>query len=169
MLFEGGGEKDMTVRTRVMTEGLLLFLIGVGGIAEGYRLVVFKDPQTLYDVLGPGYYIVVVSLAMVATAIAHLAIHLKDPETTAGKVDKKERMRLFYMIGSLVLYLILLNFLGYFLSTFIFFLLEFWLLGFKWKTNIILTFVVTIIYYLVFIEYCSMVFPRGIVESLLGR
>ncbi len=159
----------MTMRTRVMTEGMLLFLIGAGGLAEGYRLVVFKDPQTLYDVLGPGYYIVVISLAMVATAIAHFAGHLKDPEMTAGKVGRNERMRLFYMIGSLVLYLILLSFLGYFLSTFIFFLLEFWLLGFRWRTNIILTLTVTVIYYLVFIEYCSMVFPRGIVESLLGR
>jgi len=152
-----------------MTEGMILFLMGAGGVAEGYRLIVYKDPQTLYDVLGPGYYVLAISLLLVVTAITHLAGHLKDAEITAEKVSGKERKRLLYMIGTLILYLILLTFFGYFASTIVFFLAEFWLVGIRWRTNIILTIFVTIIYHLVFIEYCNMVFPRGPIEILLGK
>lgn len=154
----------MAVKRRVWIEGLLLIAISIVSLIESLRLIIYKDPQTLYDVLGPGYYLLALSLGLMITGIFYLIVHLiKLPRMEKKEETSKEmRFRLFGSFTALGLYLILINFFGYLVSTFIFFVLEFWIIGIKsWLFNIILSIIVSVAYWIVFVKYCSMVFPRG--------
>ncbi len=148
-----------------LVEGIIVLFLGGVALVESLHLISEKDPTTVYDVVGPGYYILFLSLLLLAAGVAHLAAHLKKKSSLVEKVatDKELRMKMFGMVGMLGLYLVLISVFGYLISTVVFFIAEFKLAGVKsWLTNILLTIAVTACYYFVFIEYCSMVFPRGI-------
>jgi hypothetical protein len=66
------------------------------------------------------------------------------------------------MIGAFAAYAYLIDLIGYSAPTALFLLTAFRLLDVRsWKTNFALTALVTILYYVVFIHYCEMAFPRG--------
>jgi hypothetical protein len=157
------------MRKNELFEGIVLLVIGLVGIIEGVRLVIYKDPNTLYDPIGPGYYVAFSSLFLIVTAFSYIIIHRNAISLEKKLVTKEQRVRLFSSIGVIALYLFLIHTVGYLLSTILFLITQFWISGVKsWKVNIIISIVVTACYYLVFIKYCSMVFPRGIFDNLIG-
>lgn len=152
------------MRRRVLIEGVLLLAIGLMGVVEGLRLTFHKDPNVLYDLLGPGLYVFAISLCLMATGVVHLSINY-------GKVFSMEKMvgdremstRLISTILVYVAYTFLISLVGYLIATLIFFILEFRIAGVKsWKTNAVLTVIVSAINYIVFVQYCNVAFPRGI-------
>ncbi len=152
------------MKRRVWMEGLVLIVISIVSLIESLRLIIYKDPQTLYDVLGPGYFLLAISLGLMVTGIAYITLHLikLPPSIEKEEVSREMRFRLWGSFTAMGLYVILINFLGYLVSTFIFFVLEFWILGIKsWLFNIILSIICSVAYWFVFVKYCSMVFPRG--------
>lgn len=152
------------MRRRVFIEGVLLLAIGLVGMAEGLRLTFYKDPSVLYDLLGPGLYVFVVSLGLMATGIVYLSINygkVLSVEKVVG--DREMRIRLISTILVYVAYTFLINIVGYLVATLTFFILEFRIAGVKsWKTNAVLTVIVSAINYIVFVQYCNVAFPRGI-------
>jgi putative tricarboxylic transport membrane protein len=154
----------MTLKKTVLIEGIFLLVISFVGVGESIRLISDIDPHTVYDALGPGYYILFLSLALTATGALHLIVNYgKGVATEKVVVDKAMRMKTIYMVLTMALYILLIDIVGYFFSTPLFFLMEFRLAGVtSWRRNIILTVIVSAVYYFVFVEYCDMVFPRGI-------
>ncbi|TRZ53336.1 tripartite tricarboxylate transporter TctB family protein [bacterium] len=152
------------MRKRVLIEGILLLVISFVGLVEAIHLVSDRDTYTLYDVMGPGYYILFLSLALMVTGTFHIVVNYRKDITEAKvAVDMGLRKRMLGMILVLALYALVIQFFGYLISTILFFLLEFRIAGTKsWRTNIIITVIITSIYYLVFIKYFQMGFPRGI-------
>jgi putative tricarboxylic transport membrane protein len=149
----------------VLIEGLLLLVIGLVSMVEGLRLIIYKNPEILYDVLGPGFYVLGISILLMVTGIVYLFINYRKVPSMgkALETNKKMRIRMMNMIVVFAIYIFLIDIIGYLVATIIFFLLEFRLVGFKsWVHNVILTLIVTIVYYIVFIHYCSLTFPRGI-------
>ncbi len=152
------------MKRRVWIEGFILIGISIVSLIESLRLIIYKDPLTLYDLLGPGYYLLAISLGTMAAGIAYIITHLiESPKSIEKKEASKEmRFRLWGSFAALGLYLILSSFLGYLVSTSIFFVLEFWVIGIKsWFFNIILSIICSLAYWFVFAKYCSMVFPKG--------
>jgi hypothetical protein len=133
-------------------------------MGEGLRLILSKDPYVLYDPLGPGFYILVLSLGLMAVSVVHfVANHRKFPVKGRVAASKEMRGQLFSSIGILALYILLVYFVGYPVATLTFFFLELKVSGIKsWRNNIILTLILTIIYYVIFVKVCGMVFPKGI-------
>jgi len=154
----------MTLKRTVLIEGIFLLVVSFVGVGESIRLISDIDPHTVYDALGPGYYILFLSLALTAAGTAHLIVHYgKGVAAEKVVVDKAMRMKMIYMVLAMALYLLLIDIIGYLIATPLFFLMEFRLAGItSWRRNIILTAIVSALYYFVFVEYCSMVFPRGI-------
>jgi hypothetical protein len=152
------------MRRTILIEGILLLVLSFVSMAEGLRLTLFKDPHTFYDMLGPGLYIFVVGIGLTATGLVHLLVNYKKaPGAEKVAVNREMRIRMIGMILVLAIYIFLIDIFGYLVSTTIFFLIELRIVGIKsWKTNIILTIVLTGVYYIVFVEYCNMLFPRGI-------
>jgi hypothetical protein len=157
-------EMAMTMKRTVLIEGILLLVFSFVGLGEAIRLISDIDPHTVYDALGPGYYILILSLALMATGAAHLIFNYgKGVAAEKVVVDKAMRMKTIYMVLAMALYILLVDIVGYLISTPLFFLMEFRLAGVtSWRRNIILTVIVSAVYYFVFVEYCDMVFPRGI-------
>jgi putative tricarboxylic transport membrane protein len=152
------------IKNRVFIEGFLLLVLSFVALGEALHLIWEKDPQKVYDVLGPGHFILVLSLALMAIGASHLIVNLrKGIVVPRVEVNKEMRNRMIGMALALALYTLVIDFLGYLISTVLFFLLEFRIVGIKsWRSNIMITIVLTAVYYIVFIKYCEMVFPRGI-------
>jgi putative tricarboxylic transport membrane protein len=131
---------------------------------EGLRLIIYKDPYVLYDPLGPGVYILVLSLGLLVTGIVHfISNYRKLPGGRKVAASKGMRVQLFSSIGILALYILLVSFVGYLVATLTFFFLELRVAGVRsWRTNIILTLVLSVVYYVIFVKFCDMVFPEGI-------
>jgi hypothetical protein len=153
------------MKKAVLIEGAILIALSLWAMTEGFRLVVDKDPNALYDVLGPGYYIFVLSVVLLTTGIAHLVVAREKVAAPPAPVTREMRVRLFGAIGAIVVYLLLISIIGYPLATVVFFLIQFRIVGItSWKLNLALTLAISTCYYFVFQEYCGMVFPRGIFQ-----
>jgi hypothetical protein len=155
------------MRIAVLAEGALLVVVSLMGIVEGLRLVIYKDPFTLYDPLGPGLYIVAIGIGLMAIGAVHLLVHSKKlPTMERVLVDRKLRIRMISTVGVCAIYIFLISITGYLLATILFFFLEFRVQGIKsWPFVIVLSLVLSALYYFIFVHYCSMVFPRGIFFS----
>lgn len=152
------------MKRTVLIEGMLLLMVSVVGLAEGLRLVILKDPYTLYDPLGPGFYAIAISIGLMALGMIHLLVNYrKPPETERVPVDKKMKIRLMSTVAAYVLYIVLISTVGYLLATLLFFFMEFRIERIKpWPLVVVLSSVLAGLYYLVFVHFCNMVFPRGI-------
>jgi hypothetical protein len=158
-------KKERAMKNTVLIEGILLLMIGLTGMAEGLRLFIYRDPYTLYDPLGPGLYAIFISIGLITLGVVHLLAHYRRPPVMEMvPVDKKMKIRLMSTIVACVIYIFLISIVGYLLATILFFFLEFRIERIKsWPLVIVLSLVLSGFYYLVFVQYCNMVFPRGIV------
>lgn len=152
------------MKTRILIEAITLLVIGILSIIEGSRLTTQKNPQILYDVLGPGLYVVALGFFLMVTGIVHFFLdYRKTPGIKKVSVSKEMRNRLISMIVVYAIYTYLVGVIGYLVSTIIFFLLEFRIVGVKsWITNVIISLVAAAISYIVFVLYCNVAFPKGI-------
>ncbi len=161
---DGEGPRRVVTRS-VIVEFLLLLVISLIAIGEGLRLVIYKDPYTLYDPLGPGLYAFAVGLGLLIVAVAYILV---DHATPSGKeitlADKALRLRLLATLVACVIYISLIGVVGYLPATVCFFIMEFKIERIKsWPLVIALALILSGLYCLVFVHYCGMVFPRGII------
>lgn len=148
----------------VLIESISVLLFGIAGMAEGVRLVVNKDPYILYDPLGPGFYILALSIGMLVAGICHFLFNYKRLPTFE-KLDenKKKRAQALSMFMVLIIYNFLLVYVGYLSATATFYFLGLRVAGVKsWRNSLILAFVFTTFHYVVFVKFAQIVFPRGI-------
>ena len=152
------------MKIRVLIEALILIAISLIGLAEGSRLTFYKGPHIQYDILGPGPYVLIISVALMIVGILHLVANFGKLITVDKVITSKEmRGRMMSMVVVCAIYIFLIGIVGYLVSTILFFFLEFRILGIKsWPINTLLTLCLTATYYFVFIRFCNMVFPRGI-------
>jgi len=153
------------MRITILIEGVLLLALSLAGIAEGLRLVIYKDPYTLYDPMGPGLYIIAIGIGLMTLGVVHLVLHYrKPPAMEMVPVDRKMKIRMMSTVVVCTIYVLLINLIGYLLATILFFFLEFRVQGIRsWPLVIVLSLVLSAFYYLIFVQYCSVVFPRGII------
>ncbi len=77
------------------------------------------------------------------------------------------RIKMMSMVAILGIYIFTLDMVGYLAASFLFFLLEFRVVGIKsWRINAILSLGLSAIYYIVFVVLCDVMFPSG---KLLGK
>lgn len=152
------------MKRTVLIEGILLLVIGLVSAGEGMHLIVDKDPNIIYDMIGPGYYVLLLSIALMATGVVHLIVNYRKRLIMEKvEVTGEMRRRMISIVAVMAIYTFLIGITGYLVATIVFFLLEFRVIGIKsWRLNVTLTILLTAVYYIVFIRYCDMVFPRGI-------
>ncbi len=110
------------MRTKGVVEAAVLFLAGLIAVVDGLRLIVYKSPYSVEDITGPGRYLIVVGVALCVTGLAYFR---RSRAATPGPAPSAEgaKGRLALMSGAFAVYLLLLNYAGYLLSTLAFFLL----------------------------------------------
>jgi putative tricarboxylic transport membrane protein len=156
------------MKKRAIIEGITLLVLSLLGVVEGFRLNIVRDAHTSASMLGPGTYILVLGFGLMITALVNLFLKYREA-SAAGKAALDERTEMpvdrvvIALIGTFALYAALIDIIGYVIPTIIFFLIAFRLLGVRsWITNIVLTSVVVAVFYGVFVHYCEMIFPHGI-------
>jgi hypothetical protein len=152
-------------RRTVLIEGIVLIVIGLVAMAEGLRLTIYKEPNTLYDPLGPGYYAFAVSICLLTVSIGYLVAHFRNPaRTEMVPVDRRMKVRLVSTVANCAIYVVLIGVIGYLLATIVFFFVEFRIEGLKsWLSVVILSLVLSGLYYMVFVKLCNMVLPAGMI------
>ena len=152
----------MTVKLFIEATSIIVF--SLVAMVEGLRLIIYKQPNLLYDPIGPGFYILALSIGLMSAGVAHLLTNYRRlPSTGNVAASRAMRIRLFGSFMVLAVYILLIDFVGYLVATLVFFVLELRLAGVtSWRTNLILTVILAIVYYVIFVRLCDMVFPRGI-------
>jgi hypothetical protein len=156
--------KEMRLNKKVLGEVIFISVMGIITMVEAVKLIFIKDPAAIYDRIGPGPYLLVVSMMFIGGGIAHFVANWRksvgDQKVIA---DKELRRKLISTIVNCAIYLLLISMVGYLVSTPIFFFLQFRIEGIKsWFRNLTLTVAISATYYLVFVRYCSLIFPRGL-------
>ena len=152
------------MRRGVLIEGLLLVAISFVSLVESIRLIIYKNPHVIYDLLGPGYYLLLPSIGLLFTSIIYVYHPLGRGQPIAEKETSKEmRIRLIGICLVCALYLILIDIIGYGTATFVFFILMFRIVGIRsWSFNFVLSITLTTAYYVVFAKCAGMAFPDRI-------
>ena len=150
----------------LITEALSLFVLSALGIYGGLALFLNRDVRTQSSVLAPGIYVLALGGLLFLTALVYMCLASRRasriPPASVGRRVAWVSPIVLKMVGAFALYAYLIDLVGYSAPTVLFLLTEFRLLGVgSWKTNIVLTALVTAFFYIVFIHYCEMVFPHG--------
>lgn len=153
------------MKRATIVEGMILLVISLTGIMQGFQLNAIKDPQRLSLLMGPGTYILALSIILLITAIVHVLLGYRKGAdvVSAPKTGIHASKKLILMIVVFALYAFLIDIVGYIIPTILFFLLEFRISGVtSWKVNTVLTACLVVSFYYIFIKYCEMIFPHGI-------
>ena len=154
----------------VLCESLLLCFFGIVSMVEALRLIIFKNPYVLYDTFGPGWFILLASIGFMITSAAYFFKNYKktDGDNTAVADQEATRTVVFAILAATI-YIYSINFVGYTFATAVFFLLGFRIFGVKpWRKVALLTVLLTGIFYVTFVKFCAMIFPRGYLFSLFN-
>lgn len=155
------------MRTRLMMECAVLVAIGALGIVGGIGAYLRSDARTQSSLLQPGMYVVVIAAALVATALAYGLLGLRragsPPAPPTAAADAEEGPAVWLVYAAIVSYGALIPLLGYVPATLLFLAAEFRLLGVRsWPRNLALTLATSAAFYVLFVHYGEMVFPRGV-------
>ena len=146
-------------------EGVFLFVVSVFGISMSF--ISHKDFNVEWK-LSPYLFPLIISFFLLILSISIIMQGLKDES------EKKEKSKIdikSLLIFGLVclLYLLVFNFLGFVLSTIILLVLLMMLLGERrWWFILLVSVISSLVIYLVFAKYLSVMLPKGKIFWYLG-
>jgi len=155
------------MQRKLLIECAALLAIGALGLAGGLGAYLRSDARTQSSLLQPGVYVVVIAAALIVTALAYGALGLRRlriaaKAAPAGDAGTGGGGEVWLVYASIVLYGVLIPVLGYLPATMLFLAAEFRILGVRsWPRNVALTLATTAVFYVLFVHYGEMVFPRG--------
>ena len=152
----------------LLAELSILLVVGIFSIVEGIRLVKAKSLQ-LFDVLGPGFYNIGMGSLLILVGVIYFISRWKtlSPAPKETSPPSEYRMKMASMVGVLAAYIILLNYLGYFISSLLFFILINRIVGFQtWRTLLPASLAMAVFFYAVFVHWLNLIFPQGIWPGL---
>jgi putative tricarboxylic transport membrane protein len=153
----------------LLVEVLIIVIVGLLSVVEGLRLH-FKGSIQLYDILGPGLYNVGIGSIIIIAGLIYFISQQKEvrhiEKQSAGKdlkVNREYQKMMISVIFAMVVYIFLMDLIGYLLASVVFFLLINRIVGFRsWLTNLGVTILMTASSYIIFVTCLGMIFPRGI-------
>ena len=146
-------------------EGVFLFVVSVFGISMSF--ISHKDFNVEWK-LSPYLFPLIISFFLLILSISIITQGLKDEseKKEKSKIDIKSLL-IFGLIC--ILYLLVFNFLGFVLSTIILLVLLMMLLGERrWWFILLVSVISSLIIYLLFAKYLSVMLPKGKIFWYLG-
>lgn len=166
-----GQNAGFEVTLTLVIEAGIFILIGLISFIEGVRLTRVEKIQP--DPLGPEYYSIGLGAILVILGIMYIVSGVrKGPKKQKMEThperqgeNRAHKRTMVAMILVMVIYMVLINFIGYFLASVIFFFLINTVVGYRsWVANFATTIVMTVCYYLIFVKWMGMVFPQGVLR-----
>ena len=146
-------------------EGVFLFVVSVLGISMSF--ISHKDFNVEWK-LSPYLFPLIISFFLLILSISIIMQGLKDEseKKEKGKIDIRSLL-IFGLVC--ILYLLVFNFLGFVLSTIILLVLLMMLLGERrWWFILLVSVISSLIIYLLFAKYLSVMLPKGKIFWYLG-
>ena len=146
-------------------EGVFLFVVSVFGISMSF--ISHKDFNVEWK-LSPYLFPLIISFFLLILSISIITQGLKDEseKKEKSKIDIKSLL-IFGLIC--ILYLLVFNFLGFVLSTIILLVLLMILLGERrWWFILLVSVISSLVIYLLFAKYLSVMLPKGKIFWYLG-
>ena len=146
-------------------EGVFLFVVSVLGISMSF--ISHKDFDVEWK-LSPYLFPLIISFYLLILSIAIITQGLKDEseKKEKSKIDIKSLL-IFGLVC--ILYLLVFNFLGFVISTIILLVLLMMLLGERrWWFILLVSVISSLIIYLLFAKYLSVMLPKGKIFWYLG-
>lgn len=146
-------------------EGIVLFAVSILGIVMSF--ISHKDFNVEWK-LSPYLFPLIISIFLFILSISILASSLKENEKRKEK--EKGDIKSLLIFGLIcVLYLLVLNFLGFVLSSILLLISLMILLGERrWWFIALVSIISTVVIYLLFAKYLSVMLPKGRVFWYLG-
>jgi len=136
--------------------GLITIIFGGVAVSEAFRLYPTRESFYVGDHLMPG----IIGAAMILFGLIMLI--RKGVSFKVQFPDKALMRKMLLVMGTLFLYWILINYLGYIFSTFMITCLLFRLIGsYPYVKAAIFSAGVTVVIYFIFIYWLDMLFPKG--------
>lgn len=149
---------------KVLIEGAILALAGIAAMGEGYRMVAFKATRSAEDLTGPGRYLFLVGALLALAAASYLWTQYRSTEADDPEEEKVEdrvfRHKVLPIILAVAGYTLLIEYIGYFVGSVLFFVFMLRLSGESWLRVAAISLAMTALYYVLFIELSGMIFPR---------
>jgi hypothetical protein len=153
----------------LLIEVFVLVIVGVFSISDGIRLVLAGKLHK-YDVLGPGFYNVGLGSILIIVGLIYFmserkkAVRIEEKAAVRQSTEKSEYQKMMIsMIVVMIGYIFLMYLTGYLFASLIFFFLINRIAGFRsWLTNLGVTVLMTASFYLIFVMWMGMIFPRGL-------
>ena len=146
-------------------EGVFLFVVSVFGISMSF--ISHKDFNVEWK-LSPYLFPLIISFFLLILSISIITQGLKDEseKKEKSKIDIKSLL-IFGLVC--ILYLLVFNFLGFVISTIILLVLLMMLLGERrWWFILLVSVISSLIIYLLFAKYLSVMLPKGKIFWYLG-
>ncbi len=152
-----------------VVESIILLIISFGVLFEGVHLAL--GVKGVRDIMGPGTYIIVLGAILIFVTLMHIILQLrsflrqKNKSTENAKVLQKSKteINVLKMVAVFAFYIVLAQTIGYPIATPVFFLIMFRVTGVtSWGRNVMLTAIFSIVFYIVFVHFCEVIFPRGV-------
>lgn len=146
-------------------EGVFLFVVSVFGISMSF--ISHKDFNVEWK-LSPYLFPLIISFILLILSISIIMQGLKDEseKKEKSKIDIKSLL-IFGLVC--ILYLLVFNFLGFVLSTIILLVLLMMLLGERrWWFILLVSVISSLVIYLLFAKYLSVMLPKGKIFWYLG-
>ncbi len=153
----------------LLIEVFVVVIVGVFSISEGIRLVLAGKLHK-YDILGPGFYNVGLGTVLIIAGLIYFvserkkAFRIEEKTAVKESTGKSEYTKMMIsMIVVMIAYIFMMYLTGYLFASFVFFLLINRIAGFRsWLTNLGVTVLMTASFYLVFVTWMGIIFPRGL-------
>jgi hypothetical protein len=153
----------------LLTEIFVVVLLGVFSISEGIRLVLAAKLHQ-YDILGPGFYNIGLGSVLIIVSLISFVSERKKAFRPAGKAAATQssakseyQKKMISMIALMIAYIFLMQLAGYLFASLVFFFVINRIVGFRsWLTSIGVTVLMTASFYLVFVTWMGIIFPRGV-------
>ena len=146
-------------------EGVFLFVVSVFGISMSF--ISHKDFNVEWK-LSPYLFPLIISFFLLILSISIIMQGLKDEseKKEKSKIDIKSLL-IFGLVC--ILYLLVFNFLGFVLSTIILLVLLMMILGeTRWWFILLVSVISSLVIYLLFAKYLSVMLPKGKIFWYLG-
>lgn len=143
-----------------------------------YEVMAWRMPRGKLGYPGPGFFPVVIGAVLVVTAAACLiqALLITRPVGAAAEADEKaaptapdrQGVRIWLLIGFLVLYAVTVQPLGFPIALTVFLVAAIWVFGYKrWLPSLGIAVALTVISYLTFVVWLKVPLPLGILADIL--
>jgi putative tricarboxylic transport membrane protein len=154
------------MKITLIIEVMVLMAVGLLAVMDGIRIT-FAEKAQLYDALGPGLYDIGLGLILIVAGLAYFISQRRKAFGGIKESTKKEsrdyKIMMASMVVVMIIYIFLVDLIGYLFASAAFFFLINRVVGSRsWFANLATTTLMTVSYYVIFVIWMGMIFPRGV-------